>query len=294
MLSADLLRQVRRLHLYARRLAQGQLGGAYHSAFKGAGLIFEEVREYQPGDDVRTIDWNVTARVGRPFVKRFVEERESTLLLVVDLSASLDFGSTGCSKRQAAAEVAALLALCAALHKDRVGAVLGTRQVERFLPPCKGSRHLQRLLRDVLAYQPVGRGTDLGALLQAVVRTQRRRAIVVVLSDFLTAGYEPLFLRVARRHDLIAIRLADPCEQECPSWGLVWLEDAETGTQRLVDTTDPVVQAAFHRHITQHVDRLQRTAARAGADVLTLSTAGGHVQALLRFFEQRRLRWTRG
>jgi len=289
-LSAELLRQVRRLHLYARRLAQGQLGGAYHTAFKGAGLIFEEVREYQPGDDIRTIDWNVTARMGRPYIKRFTEERETTVLLVVDVSASLGFGSTGRTKRQAAAEVAALLALCAAVNNDRVGAVLGTTEVERFVAPAKGPRHLQRLLRDVLAFEPVQKGTNLSVLLQFVLRTQRRHAIVILISDFLTEGYEHAFLQVARRHDLITVCLADPYEQECPSWGLVQLEDSESGGQLLVDTADADVRRSFAAQVSQHREVLRRLATQAGVDVLTLSPADHYVQSLVRYLEQRRRR----
>ncbi|MCS7020781.1 MAG: DUF58 domain-containing protein [Gemmataceae bacterium] len=287
MLSAQLLRQVRRLHLYARRLALGRLGGAYHSAFKGAGLTFEEVREYQPGDDVRSIDWNVTARMGRPFIKRFVEERETTVLVLMDVSASLGFGSSGQSKRRAGAEIGALFALCAAVNHDRVGAVLGTTDVERYIPPAKGNRHLQRLLRDLLAYEPVQRGTDLNPLLQWVLRTQRRRAIVVLISDFLTDNYAPAFLRVAYRHDLIAVHLIDPWEQSCPPVGLAWLEDAETGQQKLVDCNDRRVRFEFEQQRNRFVDRLYRLAAQAEADVITVQTTGGHIQAVAQFLRQR-------
>jgi uncharacterized protein (DUF58 family) len=289
-ISAELMRQIRRLHLYARRLAQGQLGGAYHTAFKGTGLIFEEVRDYQPGDDIRTIDWNVTARMGRPFIKRFREERETTVLLVVDVSASLRFGSTGRTKRQAAAEVAALLALCAAVNNDRVGAVLGTTKVERFVAPAKGARHLQRLLRDLLVFEPTQRGTNLSALLQFVLRTQRRHAIVVLISDFLTQHYGDAFLQVARQHDLITICLVDPCEQECPPWGLVHLEDSERGVQLLVDTADIQVRRAFAAQMSRHRELLRRIATQAGVDVLTLSPADGYVQSLVRYLDRRR-RW---
>ena len=287
MLSPELMRQVRRLHLYARRLAQGQLGGVYHTAFKGTGLIFEEVRDYQPGDDIRTIDWNVTARMGRPFIKRFREERETIVLLVVDVSASLKFGSTGRTKRQAAAEVAALLALCAAVNNDRVGAVLGTTKVERFVPPSQGARHLQRLLRDLLVYEPEHQGTDLAALLQFVLRTQRRHAIVVLISDFLTEHYGHALLQVARRHDLLIICMADPCEHECPSWGLVQLEDSETGVQLLVDTSDIRVRQTFAEQVSRRQESLRRLATQAGVDVLTLSPASDYVQSLIRYLTQR-------
>src|SRR3954469_6015410 len=217
MLPADVLRQVRRLHLRARRGVQTLLGGEYRSAFKGAGLSFEEVREYQPGDDVRTIDWNVTARVGHPFIKRFVEERELTLLLVVDVSASTRFGTGVLTKRAAAAELAALLALCAVSNNDRVGLLAFTSEVERFVPPNKGPRHVLRLLRDILAFEPKKTGTDLAAALDYVVKVQRRRAIVFAISDFLGADYDRAFRRAARKHDLIAVRTSDPRERDWPT-----------------------------------------------------------------------------
>ncbi len=285
MIPASVLRQVRRLHLRAKRQVQGLLGGAYHSAFKGAGVAVEDVREYQPGDDVRAIDWNVTARFGRPFIKRFVEERELTLLLVVDVSASLDFGSGGRSKRQAAAEAAALLAWCAAWNRDRVGLVMGGQTAERYLPPGRGVRHIQRLVRDVLAFTPRQTGTDLAALLQFVLRVQRRRAVVVLLSDFLADGYEGMLRRVARRHELLAIRLLDPLEEAWPAVGLVRLTDAERGTPLWVDTSDPEVRRHFQEQAAAR-DAAVAAACR-GADRLTLRTTDDPLQVLVRFFRQR-------
>jgi uncharacterized protein (DUF58 family) len=287
MLPADVLRQVRRLHLRARRLVQTLLGGEYHSAFKGAGLSFEEVREYQPGDDVRTIDWNVTARVGHPFIKRFVEERELTLLLVVDLSASQRFGTGLMTKRAAAAELAALLALCAVSNNDRVGLVGFTSEVERFVAPNKGPRHVLRLLRDILAFEPQKTGTDLGAALDYLVKVQRRRAIVFVLSDFHGTGHEKAFRRAARKHDLIAVRTSDPRERAWQAVGLVRVQDAETGEQLLVDTSDAGVRARFQARATERVAAFTRLARSSQADVIEVGTDGNHFDALLGFFRKR-------
>lgn len=287
MLPADILRQVRRLHLRARRLVQTLLGGEYHSAFKGAGLSFEEVREYQPGDDVRTIDWNVTARVGQPFIKRFVEERELTILLVVDVSASTRFGTGMMTKRTAAAELAALLALCATSNNDRVGLVGFTSEVERFVPPDKGPRHVLRLLRDILAFEPQHPGTDLAAALDYVTKVQRRRAIVFVLSDFLSIGYEKSFRRAARKHDLVAIRTLDLREQLWPAAGLVQLQDAETGQQVLLDTNSSAVRTRFEALAAERTAAFTRIARGSQADVIEVSTDGGHFDALLSFFRKR-------
>src|SRR6185437_1313671 len=245
MLPREVLRQIRRLQLKARRAVEDLLGGEYHSVFKGTGLAFEEVREYQPGDDVRTIDWNVTARMGQPFIKRFVEERELTMLLAVDVSASQRFGTRQLTKRAVAAELAALLALCAVSNNDRVGLVAFTESVERFVPPNKGPRHVLRLLRDILAFEPQKRGTDLSAALDYLNKMQRRRAIVFLVSDFLVSGFETAFRRAARKHDLIAVRTTDPRELDWPAAGLIRVEDAETGRQMVIDTSNRSFREVF-------------------------------------------------
>ena len=294
MLPADVLRQVRRLHLRARRVVQTLLGGEYHSAFKGAGLSFEEVREYQPGDDVRTIDWNVTARTGHPFIKRFVEERELTLILAVDVSGSQRFGTRQLSKRAVAAELAALLALCAVSNNDRVGLVAFTETVERFVPPNKGPRHILRLLRDILAFEPQKPGTDLAAALDFLNKVQRRRAIVFLISDFLAGGFADAFRRAARKHDLIAVRTSDPREREWPAVGLVRLEDAETGRQVLVDTGSAAVRAAFTAGAKERAAAFTRLARGAQADLIEAGTDGTHFDALLGFFRKRDRRRRRG
>src|SRR5947209_8987670 len=244
MLPPDVGRQLRRLQLRARRAVANLLGGEYHSVFKGAGLAFADVRAYQPGDDVRAIDWNVTARMGQPFLKRFVEERELTVLFAVDASASLAVGSRRQAKREVVAELAALLAFAALHNNDRVGLLHGTDRVEHVVPPRKGARHAQRLLRDILFYQPTGRGTGLRAALDALNRIQRKRAIVFLFSDFLDTGFERALRLAGRRHDLIAVRVRDPLEDELPDVGLLELADAETGELVLIDTAAAPVRQA--------------------------------------------------
>jgi uncharacterized protein (DUF58 family) len=287
MLPADVLRQVRRLHLRARRVVQTLLGGEYHSAFKGAGLSFEEVREYQPGDDVRTIDWNVTARTGQAYIKRFVEERELTLILAVDVSASQRFGTRQLSKRAVAAELAALLALCAVSNNDRVGLIAFTDTVERFVPPNKGPRHVLRLLRDILAFEPQKPGTDLAAALDYLNKVQRRRAIVFLVSDFLGSGFENAFRRAARKHDLIAVRTSDPREQDWPAVGLVRLEDAETGQQAVIDTSSRAFRDGFAARSRERMAAFTKLSRGAQADLIEAGTDGNHFDALLAFFRKR-------
>lgn len=290
MLPADVLRQVRRLHLRARRVVQTLLGGEYHSAFKGAGLSFEEVREYQPGDDVRTIDWNVTARTGQAYIKRFVEERELTMILAVDVSASQGFGTSQLTKRAAAAELAALLALCAVSNNDRVGLIAFTEEVERFVPPNKGPRHVLRLLRDILAFDPSKRGTNLSVALDYLNKVQRRRAIVFLLSDFLSTGFDAPFRRAARKHDLIAVRTTDPREVSWPSVGLVRVEDAETGRQRVIDTSSRAFRDGFAQRSRERLAAFTKLARGSQADLIEAGTDGKHFDALLGFFRKRERR----
>jgi uncharacterized protein (DUF58 family) len=294
MLPREVIRQIRRLQLKARRAVEDLLGGEYHSVFKGAGIAFEDVRAYQPGDDIRAIDWNVTARMGQPFIKRFIEERELTVMLVVDCSGSNQFGTHQQQKREVAAELAAMIAFTAISNNDKVGLVQFTDRVERFVPPRKGSRHVLRLIRDVLYYQPQHRGTSIREGLDYVNRVLRRRAIIFLLSDFLDKGFERSFKRTGRRHDLIALRISDPRESDMPAVGLLELEDAETGERLLLDTGSRAVRAAYAQTARLRQDSLRQTASAAGIDLVEISTDGGHLDALLRFFKlrERRLRRT--
>ena len=292
MLPREVIRQIRRLQLKARRAVEDLLGGEYHSVFKGTGIAFEEVREYLPGDDIRTIDWNVTARMGHPFIKRFIEERELTVVLVVDCSGSHQFGTRAQQKREVAAELAAVLAFSAISNNDRVGLVQFTDRIERFLPPRKGTRHVLRLIRDVLFYQPEHRGTSLREGLDFLNRVLHRRTIVFLLSDFLDRQFESAFKRTGRRHDLIAIRIADPREDELPRVGLLAIEDAETGRHLVLDTFSRQVREAFADRARQRRRSLRQLARASRVDLIEVSTDGGHLDALIRFFRlrERRLR----
>jgi uncharacterized protein (DUF58 family) len=288
-----MLRQIRRLQLRARRAVENLLGGEYHSVFKGMGIVFEEVREYQPGDDVRTIDWNVTARMGHPFIKRFIEERELTVMLLVDCSGSQVFGTGVQQKREVAGELAAVLAFSAISNNDKVGLIAFTDRVERFVPPRKGTRHVLRLIRDILFFQPSRTGTSLREALDYVNRILRRRAIVFVLSDFLDAGFEKVLKQTGRRHDLVGIRITDPREEELPAVGLLELEDAEDGGRLLVDTTNRQVRTAFAAAAVRRREALRHLAHQARMDLVEVSTNGGHLDALVHFFQQRERRLRR-
>ncbi len=293
MLPHEVLRQIRRLQMKARRAVEDLLGGEYHSVFKGSGIAFEEVREYQPGDDVRAIDWNVTARMGHPFVKRFIEERELTVMLVLDYSGSQQFGTQLQQKREVVAELAAVLAFSAISNNDKVGLIAFTDRVERLVPPRKGTRHVLRLIRDVLFFQPSHTGTSLREALDYLNRILHRRAIVFLLSDFLDHGYEGTLKRTGRRHDLIAIRIRDLREEELPAVGLLELEDAETGDRLLVDTAGRRVRAALAETARQRRRAFQQLTRSAGIDLVEVSTDGSHLDALIRFFRLREQRLRR-
>jgi uncharacterized protein (DUF58 family) len=293
MLPREVVQQIRRLQLRARRAVEDLLGGEYHSVFRGMGMAFEEVREYQPGDDIRTIDWNVTARMGHPFIKRYIEERELTVVLMVDCSGSQQFGTQLQQKREVAAELAALLAFCAISNNDKVGLICFTDRVERFVPPRKGTRHALRLIRDVLFFQPEHHGTSLKQALDYLNRVQHRRAIVFLLSDFLDSGYDRPFQRTGRRHDLTAVHISDPREEILPAVGLVELEDAETGRRLVVDTSSVEVRRACLEAGRRRREALRQLARSARVDLIEVSTDGGHLDALVHFFQMREHRLRR-
>jgi uncharacterized protein (DUF58 family) len=287
MLSRQTLDRIRRIQIRTRVILESGIGGDYHAVFKGRGMEFAEVREYQPGDEVRTIDWNVTARMGAPYVKKFVEERDLTLLVLVDVSGSQAFGSQFLLKRDYAAELAAVLAFSAVANHDRVGAVLFTDQVEAYVPPARGRDHALRIVRDLLAREPTGTGTDIGAALRFASRVMKRRGIVAVISDFQDAGYERALGVLRRRHDVIALHLVDPREVEVPASGLVALVDPETGERTVVDTSDPRVRA---RLVASTTAAARQAFKRARVDALTLSTADSYEKPLTAFFEARERR----
>jgi uncharacterized protein (DUF58 family) len=293
MLPREVIRQIRRLQIRARRAVEDLVGGEYHSVFKGMGLAFEEVREYQPGDDIRAIDWNVTARMGHPFIKRYIEERELTVMLLIDCSASHHFGTQVQQKRDVMAELAAVLAFSAVSNNDKVGLIACTDRVERFVPPRKGSRHVLRLIRDVLFFQPVHRGTSLREGLDYLNRILHRRAIVFLLSDFLDRGFERSLKRTARHHDLIAIRVSDAREEVIPDVGLLELEDAESGERLLLDTGSRRVREAFAQTARLRREALLQLIRSSRADLIEVGTDGGHLDALIRFFRIREQRLRR-
>ena len=279
--------EVRRIEITTRHLVRDIVAGEYSSAFRGRGVEFAEVREYQPGDDVRTIDWNVTARLGAAYVKRFLEERELTVLFAVDYSASGAFGTRRRSKRTLAVEVCAVLALAAARSNDRVGVACFTDRVERYVPPRKGRRQVLRVISELLAHDPAARGTDLAASLQALEPLLRRRSVLFLVSDFMADGWRPVLGRLARRHDVIAVHLVDPRERELPDVGLLALEDAETGAWRWVDTASPRVRERARSAVVRFDADLAGAVEDAGADLLRLDAAEPYGEPLLAFFRRR-------
>jgi len=293
MLSREVLEKVRRIEIQTRRMVTDALAGEYHSIFKGRGMEFSEVREYQVGDDIRTIDWNVTSRTGALHVKKFTEERELTVLLMLDASGSADFGTRSRFKRELAAEMGALLAFSAIRNNDRVGALVFTEDVEMYVPPRKGRSHVLRVIRDLLYFEPQGRGTNLARACEYLNRITRKRAVVFVLSDFFDTGFEKPLRVAAKKHDLISIFLSDPAERELPSMGLLELEDAESGRRLLVDTSDAKAMAAYHRSSLERGRKTREGLAAMGVDVIDVETGTPYDRPLLRFFQMRSRRLRR-
>jgi len=283
----EVMQEVRRLEITTRHLVRDIVAGEYSSAFRGRGVEFSEVREYQPGDDIRTIDWNVTARLGSTFVKRYLEERELSILFLLDCSASARFGTRVRTKQALSVEVCAVLALAAARNNDRVGAVWMTDRIEHFVHPRRGRRHALRVISDLLAFEPVGRATDLAGGLRFVDSILRRRAVVFVVSDFLTSEFQPDLERLGRRHDVIALQLYDARERELPDVGLVALQDPETGRWRRVDTTRSDVREHFRLRASQFDRSLQQELRESGADLVQLETGRSYAEPLIAFFRRR-------
>ncbi len=286
-LPPELLDRIRRIEIRARRLVANVFLGEYHSVFRGRGIEFSEVRQYQPGDDVRSIDWNVTARMGTPYVKKYIEERELTVMLVVDISASSSFTTTGRTKRELAAEVAATLAFAAVSNGDRVGLLTFSDRVETFVPPAKSRRHVLRIVRELLYAEPERRGTSLTVALAYLARVVRRKSIVFLLSDFHDDGYEAQLRAVAARHDVIALALDDPRESELPDVGLLEAEDTETGRRAVIDTSSRSVRTAYARRAAELLARRRRMLAGAGVEEVLLRTDRSFVEPLLRCFRAR-------
>jgi len=283
----EMLARVRRLQIRARRLVRRLFLGEYHSVFRGRGIEFSEVREYTPGDEVRTIDWNVTARMGTPYVKKFVEERELVLYLLVDVSASNGFSSTPATKRELAAELAALLAFAADANNDKAGLIAFSDEVELYLPPKKGLQHVLRLARELIYLRPRGRGTDLGAALDYLMRVAKRPGVVFLISDFHARGYEPALRLAAQKHDVSAISLSDPRELELPRVGLINLKDPETGDELLIDTDDAATRRRFSAAAAAAAAERRRLLASLGVDEVAIRTDRSYIEPLMAFFRSR-------
>lgn len=291
--AAELAHKVRLLEIQTRHLVNDIFSGEYESVFKGRGVEFAEVREYQPGDDVRTIDWNVTARRGSPYVKQFAEERELTVILAVDGSASTRFGTQGALKRERAAEVAAVLGLAANRNNDRAGALLFAEGIERYVPPKKGKTHVLRLVRDILSFDPPARGTDLAGAIRFLTRVLHRRSVVFLLSDFLDEGYEKPLAALAVRHDVVALVLEDRRDRHLPDVGLIEAVEPESGMRRWLDTSSERVRDAYARVAEEAAAARRAGFQRAGIDAVPLDTHADWVDPMRRFFEARERARTR-
>jgi len=286
----EVLRQVKLLELRTRGLVNSLFTGEYRSVFKGQGMEFAEVREYQAGDEVRSIDWNVTARMQRPYVKRYIEERELTVMLAVDVSGSERFGTRIRFKSELSSELAAVLAMAAIRNNDRVGCLMFTDHVEHVVPPRKGRRHALRLIRDILAFEPVGRGTDIGGALEYLNKMLKHKAIVFIVSDFIGTNIERPLKLLAQRHDVVAVTVDDPSERMLPDIGLVRMVDPETGTALDVDTSNPAVRAQFESHVTDESGKRRQLLRRLAIDEIPIHTNLGIMDPLLRFFRSRERR----
>lgn len=294
MLPKEILNKIRRIQIYTARTVNDILAGQYRSVFKGRGMEFNEVREYQVGDDVRSIDWNVTARMNRPYVKQFAEERELTVMLLVDASGSGQFGSLSQTKNEIAAEIAALIAYSAIRNNDKVGLIIFTDRVEKFVPPKKGRSHVLRVIREVLYFQPEGRGTDVTSAIEYLMNVSRRRTVAFLISDFIAAGYEKKLKVANQRHDIIAIQINDPREIELPRVGLLRLEDPENGQIVLVNTRNVSFRKRFERLNRKRLADLARQFRSMNIDRVEIWTNASYVDPLVKFFRMRERRLAAG
>ena len=290
MIPKDILKKIRQIQIKTSRTVNDILAGQYHSVFKGRGMEFDEVREYQVGDDIRSIDWNVTARTGVPHIKKFIEERELSVLLVVDASASGIFGSTDKLKQELAAEVCALLAFSAIKNNDKVGLIIFTDEIERYIPPKKGINHVLRVIREVLYMKPRSRGTNISVALEFMSKVITHKAVCFLVSDFMTEGYKKPLHIANKRHDIIAVTISDPREYELPPVGLIELIDAENGESLLIDLHDRQIAKSFKKDrysVVQQRDEMFRS---MSVDSIHLSTAEPYIEPLIRFFKLRERR----
>lgn len=291
MLTKELLKQVKQIEIRTRGLVNEVFSGEYHSVFKGRGMEFSEVREYQVGDDIRSIDWNVTARFGHPYVKIFEEERELTVMLLVDMSGSLVFGSKEKTKQQIAAELSSILAFSALKNNDKVGLILFTDRIEKFIPPKKGKTHSLRIIREVLSFEPQGNQTNIKQALEYFNHTIKKKAIVFLISDFIDGGYDKILRIVGKKHDLIGMVLRDQREKEILNIGIIKFRDAETGDIRFVDTNDKSIQKAVLDENKKWNEYRRQLFTSSRLDAIDIETSGSYVKPLVDFFKQREKRW---
>ena len=289
MITSELMTQIKRIEIRTRRLVNDTFAGDYQSIFKGRGMAFDEVRPYNAGDEIRTIDWNVTARTGEAYVKQYTEERELTVMLMVDMSGSGDFGSVNKFKRELAAELTAVLAFAATTNNDKVGLLIFTDQIELFIPPRKGRRHVLRLIRELLAFEPQSKGTDIKLALDTINQIVKKRSILFMISDFLEdpAHYRKTLAMTNRRHDIIAVDLSDPMEHNIANVGLLTLEDAETGELTWVDTSDKKWQQAFHNRVDKLEEEKHQAFIRSSVDRINIGTDMDYINPLTGFFQKR-------
>lgn len=291
MISTEILKKVRRIEIATRGLVNDVFAGEYHSVFKGRGMDFSEVREYSIGDDIRNIDWNVTARMGHPYVKIFQEERELTVMLMVDASSSGSFGSFQQMKGEIAIEICALLAFSAIKNNDKVGLIIFTDKIEKFVPPKKGKTHVLRVIRELFYHQPQSNQTDIAVALEYLSRVLRRRSVVFLVSDFLSENYEKALQIANRRHDVVAISITDPREIELPNVGFIELEDAETGETHLLDTTDLAIRQSFFTQANTRKLEREKLFKSMNIDSVDIYTHQSYVEPLIRFFRMRAKRF---
>ena len=287
MIPKELIKKIRRIEIRTKKLVNDVFSGEYHSIFKGRGMEFVEVREYQPGDDIRIIDWNVTARYGFPFVKKFKEERELTVMLLVDASSSGQFGTFDKMKEEIAAEICALLAFSAIKNNDKVGMIVFTDKIEKYIPPKKGRSHVLRLIRDILYFEPENKKTDIALALDYLGKVIKRRSVVFLISDFLGGDFEKSLRIANKKHDLIAIKITDPREMELPDIGFLELEDAETGELILIDTKDKKVRSSFAENFRKNRNYLDKNFKSIDLDNVWIFTNQPYTDPLMRFFQMR-------
>ncbi|MFH2144840.1 MAG: DUF58 domain-containing protein [Candidatus Omnitrophota bacterium] len=290
MLPKEIIQKIRRIEIKTSRMVMDVFAGQYHSVFKGKGMEFEEVREYQPGDEIRSIDWNVTARMGHPYVKKFVEERQLTVMLLMDASGSSFFGSRGSLKSELAAELCSVLAFSAIKNNDRVGLIIFSDKVEKFIPPRKGTSHVLRVIREVLYHKPEGKGTDIRMALEYLNGVVRKKAVCFLISDFFDCEFRQQLKITNKHHDVIAVTITDPREISLPKVGILKLKDAETGSEFYVDTSDAKTRNDFSAHSRKLLEERKRLLRSSGVDIIDIHTDKPYSDALFKFFRARERR----